>query len=71
MGSNPIVNLPHFISAELLADKFSTFSIRKTTIIRNQFISDSPNTTCKISMDADIMFNGNMFEMFDQLLKVR
>jgi len=22
------------------------------------------NTTCNISMDADIMFNGNMLEMF-------
>jgi len=27
-------------------------------------ISDTPNATCNISMDADIMFKGNMLEMF-------
>ena len=37
---------------------------RKATIIRNKIISDTPNTTGDMSMDADIMFNGNMFEMF-------
>jgi len=54
------LNLPHFTSAELLADKFSNYFKRKATIIRNKIISDNPNTTYTISMDADIMFNGNM-----------
>jgi len=60
MGSNSNVNLPHFTSAEHLPDKFSNYIMKKATIIRNKIISDTPNT----SMDADIMFNGNTFEMF-------
>ena len=64
MGSNSNVNLPHFTSAELLADKFSNYFMRKATIIRNKIISDTPNSTGDIYMDADIMFNGNMLEMF-------
>jgi len=64
MGSNSDVNLPHFTSAELLADKFSNYFMRTATIIRNKIISDTSNTTCDISIDADIMFNGNMLEMF-------
>ena len=64
MESNSNVNLPHFASAELLADKFSNYFTRKTTIIRDKINSDTPNTTCNISMDADIMFNGNMLELF-------
>ena len=63
MGSNSNVNLPHFIS-ELLADKFSNYFMRKVTIIRNKIISDTPNTTADIYMKGDIMFNGNMLEMF-------
>ena len=62
MGSN--VNLPHFTYAELLVDKFSNQFLRKGTIIRNKIIWDTPNTTGDISMDADIMFNGNMRKMF-------
>ena len=38
--------------------------MRKTTIIRNKITSESPNTTGYISMDTDIMFKGNMLEMF-------
>ena len=49
MGSNSNVNLPHFTSAELLADKFSNYFMRKATIIRNKIISDTPNTTVSIS----------------------
>ena len=40
------------------------FFMRKITIIRNKIISDCPNNTGNISMDADIMFNGNMLKMF-------
>jgi len=58
MGSNSNVNLPHLTSAELLGDKFSNYFIRKTTIIRNKIISDTPNTT------GDIIFNGNMLKIF-------
>ena len=57
-------------SAELLADKFSNIFMRKTIIIRNKIISDSPNNTCNISMDADIIFNGNMLEMFRPVSEV-
>jgi len=64
MESNSNVNLPHFTSTELLMDKFSNYFMRKATIIRNKIISDTPNTTCNISMDADIMFNGNMLKLF-------
>jgi len=64
VGCNSNVNLPHFTSTELLADKFSNYFMRKATIVRNKMILDTPNTTCNISMDADIMFNGNMLEMF-------
>ena len=45
----------------LLANKFSIYFIPKTTIIKNKIMSDTTNTTCNISMDAHIMFNGNMF----------
>jgi len=31
---------------------------------RNKIISDTPNTTCNMSIDADITFNGNMLNMF-------
>ena len=64
MGSNSNVNLPHFTSAELLADKFSNYFMRKTTIIRNKIISDTTNTSYHIFMNEDIMFNGNVLEMF-------
>ena len=40
---------------------------RKATIIRNKIISD---TTGDISMDADIMFNGNMVKMFRRTFEV-
>jgi len=40
MGSNSNVNLPHFISAELLADKFSNYFMMKATITRNKIIYD-------------------------------
>ena len=46
------------------------FDEEKTTIIRNKIISDIPNTTGDISMDANIMFNGNMLEMFRSTSKV-
>jgi len=36
MGSNSNVNIPHITSAELLADKFSNYFMRKATIIRNK-----------------------------------
>jgi len=49
--------LPHFTSAELLMDKFSNFFMKKTSIIRDKIISDSPKISSKISTDADIMFN--------------
>ena len=55
MGSNSNVNLPHFTSAELLADKFSNYFISKATVIRNKIILDTPNTTGDISMDANIV----------------
>ena len=57
MGSN-------FTKVYLLAYRFSICFIRKTTIIRNKIISDSPNTTSNVSIGADIIFNGNMLEMF-------
>jgi len=66
MGSNSNVNLPHFISAELLPDKFSNYIMRKATIIRTKIIPDTPN----ISMDADLMFNGICSKCFDQLLRL-
>ena len=34
------------------------------TIHSNKIDYDSPNKTCKMSMDADIKFNGKMLEMF-------
>ena len=52
MGSNSNVNLPHFTSAEILADKFNNYFMRKTTFIRNKIIPDTPNTTGDISTDA-------------------
>ena len=64
MGSNSNVNLTHFTPTELLVDKFSNYFMRKTTIIRNKIISDTPNTSCTISINADIMFNGDILEMF-------
>ena len=64
MGDNFNVNLPRFNSAELLADMFSNYFMRKATIIRNKIVSGTPNSTDDIYMDADIMFNGNMLEMF-------
>jgi len=64
MGSNSNVSLTYFTSAECLVDKFSNFFMWKTTVIRNKIITGSPNTICNISMDADIMFNGNVLEMF-------
>jgi len=64
MRSNSNVNLPHFTFAELLADKFSNYFTSKATLTRNKIILDNPNTTSDISMDADIMFNGNMLELF-------
>ena len=68
MGSNSNVNLLHLTSAELLADKFSNYFTNKTTITRNNIISDTPNTSCNISMDADIVFNGNMLIMLRSTL---
>ena len=38
--------------------------MRKATIIKNKIISDTPNTHYNISRDVDILFNGNMLEMF-------
>jgi len=64
MGSNSNVNLSQFPPAELLADKFSNYFMRKATIIKNKIISDTPNTHYNISRDVDILFNGNMLEMF-------
>jgi len=64
VGSNSNVNLTHFTPTELLVDKFSNYFMRKTTIIRNKIISDTPNTSCTISINADIMFNGDILEMF-------
>jgi len=64
MGSNSNINLPDFTSDELLADKFSSFFMKKTTIIRNKIISDFPNTTCNISMDADVMYTRKILEIF-------
>jgi len=43
---------------------FSNYFTRTATHIRNKIISDTPNTTGDIFMDADIMLNGNMDEMF-------
>jgi len=51
MGSNSSVKPPHFTSAELLADKFSNYFMRKATVIMNKIISDTSNTTSDISMD--------------------
>jgi len=45
-------------------DKFTNYFRRKATIIRNKKILNTPKTPCNISMDADIMFNGNKLEMF-------
>ena len=56
---NSNVNLPCFTSDELLADKFSNYFMS-----RNKIISETPNTIGDISMDADIMFNGNILKMF-------
>jgi len=61
MGSSSNVNLPHFTSAELLAEMFGNYFTRKATIARNKIISDTPNTTGDISMDADIMSNINIY----------
>ena len=60
MESNSKLNLQQFTSLVLLADEFSNYFMRKTTIIRNKIISDTPNTHCNISSDVDIMLNGNM-----------
>jgi len=64
MKGNSNVNLPNLTSAELLADKFSNYFMRKITLIGNNIISDTPNAICNISMDADIMFSETMLEMF-------
>jgi len=71
MESNSNVNLPHITSTELLADKFGNYVMRNATIISNKIISDIPNTTGDISMDADIMFNGNMLKMFRSTSEVK
>jgi len=64
MGSNSTIYISHLASAEMLADKFSNYLMTKTTIIRNKIVCDHPNTACNISTDADIIFIGNMFELF-------
>jgi len=51
-------------------DKFSNYFMRKITIIRNKIISDCPNNTCNIVIDADIMFNGKMLEIFPSASEV-
>jgi len=48
MGSNSNVNSPHLTSAELMVYRFINFFVRKTTVIGNEFISDSPTNTCNI-----------------------
>jgi len=63
IGSNSKVNLPHFTSAELLANKFSTFVKRKTTIIRRKIGSDSPNTTAIFPLMHILCSRGN-FTLF-------
>ena len=63
MGSKPTVNRVHFNSCNLF--------MKKKTTIMNKIISYSPNNTCNIFMGPDIMFNGEMLECFDQLLKSR
>jgi len=57
MGSNSNANLPNLTFTELMADKFRNLFMRKTIIIKNKIISDSPNNGCNIYMDLDIMFN--------------
>ena len=44
--------------------------IRKTTIFRNYFISYSRNNASHIAMDAGIMFNRKMLEMFEPASEV-
>ena len=48
----------------LAPNEFSNNFMRKTTIVRNKIVSYTPNNTGDISMDADIMFNVNIREMF-------
>jgi len=43
MENNSNAKFSHFITVELIVDNFSNFFMRKTTIIRNKIISDSPN----------------------------
>jgi len=64
MGSISNVNIPYFTFVELLAGNVSKFFMRKTLIIRNEIVSDSPNNTCNISMDAYITSNWKILEMF-------
>ena len=70
MGTNSNANLPRFTSAEFLSDKFSNYFMRKATIIRNKLILEAPNTIGDISIDADIMFNTNMLEIFRPVSEV-
>ena len=64
MGSYSDVNLLHFASAELLMETFINFFTKETTIVRNKTISDSANITCNNDMNADIIFNRKLLEMF-------
>ena len=64
MERNSNVNLPEFTSAEHLAERFSKF------FIMNKMISDTPNNPCNIFMDADIVFNWKMLEVFQPLSEV-
>jgi len=69
IGNISNVNLPHFNSAGLLADKFTNFFMTKTTIIRIKTISSSPNNICYISMDADIVYRKSEVEFKEILTK--
>jgi len=57
-------------NSNVLVDKFNNFFMRRTTIIRNKIISDSSNNVCNISIEAAIMFNGEIFSMFQSISEV-
>ena len=64
MSINSKVNVPNCTSAELLSDKISNLFMREIPIIEKKVFSDSPNSTCNIIINGQIMFSGKYLTYF-------
>ena len=64
MGRIKGVNLPPFTSPEFLADKFSTFFMKKIANIWNNKNLDFSHDASNIAMNRDLMFIEDMLQKF-------